>query len=35
MRSPDVPEVLIGVSILAILVWAIYNWMHRSMMPRK
>ena len=30
MGSLDVPEVLIGASILAILVWAAYNWVHRN-----
>ena len=30
MGSLDVPEALIGVSILALLVWAAYNWTHRS-----
>ena len=31
MGSLDIPEVLIGVSILAILAWAAYNWTHRKM----
>jgi hypothetical protein len=28
MRTPDVPEVLIGLGLLAGLFWAIYNWTH-------
>ena len=31
----DIPELLIGMSILAILVWAVYNWTHRNMSVRK
>src|ERR1019366_3375629 len=31
----DIPELLIGVSILAILVWAAYNWIHRDARARK
>jgi hypothetical protein len=31
----DIPEVLIGVSILALLVWAVYNWTHRNPGGRK
>jgi len=31
----DIPEILIGMSILAILVWAAYNWTHRSARVRK
>jgi hypothetical protein len=30
MASLDVPEALIGVSILALLIWAAYNWTHRN-----
>jgi hypothetical protein len=26
----DIPEMLIGVSLIAILVWAVYNWTHRN-----
>jgi hypothetical protein len=26
----DIPELLIGVGILAILLWAVYNWTHRG-----
>jgi len=28
MRTPDVPEVLIGLGLAAVLFWAIYNWTH-------
>jgi hypothetical protein len=28
MRTPDVPEVLIGLGVLAGLFWALYNWTH-------
>jgi hypothetical protein len=28
MGTPDFPEILIGVLLLAGLVWAIYNWTH-------
>jgi len=35
MRSLDVPEVLIGLSVLAILVWAAYNWRRRNVDQRK
>jgi Tfp pilus assembly protein FimT len=31
----DIPELLIGVSILAILVWAAYNRTHRNAGVRK
>jgi hypothetical protein len=31
----DIPEVLIGVSILAMMVWAAYNWTHRNELRRK
>jgi hypothetical protein len=31
----DIPEILIGASILAILVWAAYNRMHPSAGGRK
>ena len=31
----DIPELLIGVSILAILVWAVYNRTHRDAGARK
>ena len=30
MRSPDVPEVLIALGLVATLLWAIYNWVHRQ-----
>jgi hypothetical protein len=30
MRPPDVPEVLIGLSLLAAIVWGIYNYAHRN-----
>ena len=30
MGQFDIPEVLIGVSILAVLLWAAYNWTHRD-----
>jgi hypothetical protein len=26
----DIPEMLIGASLIAILVWAVYNWTHRN-----
>jgi hypothetical protein len=35
MGSLDIPEVLIGMSILAILAWAVYNWTHRNVGERK
>ena len=35
MGSLDIPEVLIVMSIIAILVWAAYNWTHRSAGTRK
>ena len=35
MRSPDIPEVLIATSILAMLVWAAYNRMHPGPGSRK
>jgi hypothetical protein len=35
MGSLDIPEVLIGMSILAILVWVAYNWTHRNVGERK
>ena len=35
MGRLDIPEVLIGVSILAILVWAAYNRMHRKVGGQK
>jgi len=35
MRSLDVPEALIGMSVFAMLVWAVYNWTHRSAGVRK
>ena len=28
MGTLDVPEVLIGLGLLAGLFWALYNWMH-------
>jgi hypothetical protein len=28
MRTPDVPEILIGLGLLAGLFWALYNWTH-------
>jgi hypothetical protein len=28
MGSFDVPEVLIGLGLLAALAWAVYNWTH-------
>jgi ABC-type glucose/galactose transport system permease subunit len=31
----DIPELLIGASILAILVWAVYNRTHRDAGARK
>ena len=31
----DIPEVLIGTSIIAILVWAAYNWANRKTGTRK
>jgi hypothetical protein len=29
MRTLDVPEILIGLGVLAGFIWAIYNWTHR------
>ncbi len=26
----DIPEMLIGASLIAILAWAVYNWTHRG-----
>ena len=34
MGSPDVPEVLIALGVLAMLAWGLYNWTHRQE-PRK
>lgn len=34
MRPLDIPEILIGVGLLATLAWAIYNWKHRTQTPR-
>ncbi len=31
----DVPEVLIGICIFALLVWAAYNWTHRNARQHK
>ena len=28
MGIPDVPEILIGLGLVAGLVWAVYNWTH-------
>jgi hypothetical protein len=35
MRPLDVPEILIGFSVIAMLAWAVYNWLHRSLDQRK
>jgi hypothetical protein len=35
MRPLDVPEMLIGFSVIAMVVWAVYNWRHRSLGQRK
>jgi hypothetical protein len=35
MRSLDVPEVLIGMGIAAMLAWAVYNRLHRGAGLRK
>jgi hypothetical protein len=35
MGSLDIPEALIGLSIVAILAWAAYNWAHRNASERK
>jgi hypothetical protein len=35
MGRLDIPEVLIGVSVVAILAWAAYNWTHRNVGRRK
>jgi hypothetical protein len=34
MRALDVPEILIGAGLLALVAWGIYNWMHRAQIPR-
>jgi hypothetical protein len=31
----DIPEMLIGMSVAAILLWAAYNWTHRKLGVRK
>jgi hypothetical protein len=31
----DIPEILIGMSIIAILMWAVYNRTHRNVGGRK
>jgi hypothetical protein len=31
----DIPEVLIAMSIVAIVAWAVYNWTHRKAGERK
>jgi hypothetical protein len=28
MRTLDVPEILIGLGLLAGFIWAVYNWTH-------
>jgi len=30
MPPPDVPEILIALGLIAILVWAFYDWRHRA-----
>ncbi len=35
MRTPDVPEILIAMSLIAMLVWAVYNRLHPGGGPRK
>jgi hypothetical protein len=35
MRPLDVPEMLIALSVVAMLVWAVYNWRHRSLDQHK
>jgi len=34
MRTPDIPEILIALGLVAMLVWAIYNWRHSAHTPR-
>ena len=34
MRPLDVPEILIGIGLIAVVAWAIYNWKHRAHTPR-
>ena len=31
----DIPEMLIGASLIAILVWAVYNSTHRNVRARR
>jgi hypothetical protein len=35
MRPLDVPEMMIGFSVIAILAWAVYNWRHRRLDQHK
>jgi hypothetical protein len=35
MRTPDIPEVLIAMGLVAMLVWAIYNRLHPGVGRRK
>ena len=35
MRTPDVPEVLIAMGLIAMLAWAIYNRIHPGKNPRR
>jgi hypothetical protein len=35
MGSLDIPEALIGLSVLAFVAWAAYNWMHPGAGTRK
>jgi hypothetical protein len=29
MRPLDIPEILIGLGLIATFVWGVYNWMHQ------
>jgi hypothetical protein len=35
MRTPDIPELLITMGLIAMLAWAVYNRMHPREGPRK
>jgi len=35
MGPLDVPEILIGIGIIAAAVWAVYNWTHPQPKPSK
>ena len=35
MGSPDVPEMLIAIFLVAGFMWAVYNWTHPMPGPRR